>query len=108
MLKSAATQDVENDSSLCPAPSSQFILYRDSKLFVDRRHKADDVIVASGVVKSQLGKSLDLNNLSEPVEMSFEVSNEVNLEVYWDHLWILVYDIIWLNDDIIIIHIIQV
>lgn len=62
----------------CSVISAQFIMFKDAKLFDDNSFSAsNDAFVGSNVIASQLGRSLNVKGLSTPVEISFEVSKQV-------------------------------
>ena len=74
-ISSAESQKSPSASSPCKRPSSQFIFYRDAKLFSDDRYRnSSEVFVAGPVIASQLGRNSSVSNLQNPVEISFVIS----------------------------------
>ena len=90
LLANESKEGVGNDTTACSLTQSQFILYQTSSLFQDSSI-GDNTSIGSLIISAQAGDS-PLENLSQPVLMSFNVSKakaggeyEYNLTcAFWD------------------------
>ena len=90
LLAKESKEGVGNDMTACSLTQSQFILYQTSSLFQDSSI-GDNTSIGSLIISAQAGDS-PLENLSQPVLMSFNVSKaktggeyEYNLTcAFWD------------------------